>query len=125
MEVDRSQDCQLVDNDQITTVASNGYHKMFEFKRRFTTCDPNDYSIEVFPIYLLITLFFQPGTTQFIFAGGDEFTLQFDSPMVKKSLHYAQVIDHVVEDTKLEPDAKTFQVLAEEAEVKRFFLIDC
>ncbi|PIO64953.1 hypothetical protein TELCIR_13399, partial [Teladorsagia circumcincta] len=61
IQFDRSQDCQL-----------EGHRgNKFQFRRRFSTCDPKDFA-------------FETGTTQFIVAGGYEFTRDFSSDTVMK-----------------------------------------
>ncbi|VDM74496.1 unnamed protein product [Strongylus vulgaris] len=89
---DRSQDCQLEKRQS----------NKFAFRRRFATCDSRDFA-------------FETGTTQFIIAGGFEFTRDFSSSSVMKVMRYGVLID--MEDTASpeEPVGTHFKVLADDA----------
>ncbi|KAK6753159.1 hypothetical protein RB195_012639 [Necator americanus] len=93
IQFDRSQDCQL----------EKRQGNRFQFRRRFTTCDPKDFA-------------FEPGTTQFIIAGGYEFTRDFSSSTVMKDLRYGLLIDLDADSTNsLESEGAHFKILADNA----------
>ncbi|VDK81422.1 unnamed protein product [Cylicostephanus goldi] len=89
---DRSQDCQLEKKQS----------NRFTFRRRFATCDTRDFA-------------FETGTTQFIIAGGFEFTSDFKSDHVMKEMRFAVLIDRDDAAAPPEPDGIHFRVLADDA----------
>ncbi|CAI4221546.1 unnamed protein product [Auanema sp. JU1783] len=100
---DMNQDCELISFGRPLSenvINSEVPRRVFEFRRRFSTCDPRDYA-------------FEPGTTQFIFTGGNVFSKNLND--AKKSLHFGQVINGDSEIPKMEVDRSQFRVLADQA----------
>ncbi|KJH49969.1 copper type II ascorbate-dependent monooxygenase domain protein [Dictyocaulus viviparus] len=94
IQIDRSQDCFLED------VSEN----KFQFRRRFTTCDPKDYA-------------FERGTTQFIIAGGDKFTRDFKNNIVRKDMKFGLLFDTDHPNPPEESEQTHFKILADDAYV--------
>lgn len=96
MSRDRQQDCQLED-------ATNS---SFSFRRKFTTCDPKDYAIEV-------------GTNQLIVACSSSAAANnFSSPAITAQIAYGLLIVKPHEEAQpREPDQFTIHVHADKAKV--------
>uniref|UniRef100_A0A0R3PY91 DOMON domain-containing protein n=1 Tax=Angiostrongylus costaricensis TaxID=334426 RepID=A0A0R3PY91_ANGCS len=90
IQYDRSQDCQL----------EKQYGNAFQFRRRFSTCDPKDFAFEA------------AGTTHFIIAGGYVFTRDFNSDSVIKDMKFNLLLqtDHPTMPVELEKGH--FKILA-------------
>ncbi|GMT03094.1 hypothetical protein PENTCL1PPCAC_25268, partial [Pristionchus entomophagus] len=95
MSRDRQQDCQL---EAVTNIS-------FSFRRKFVTCDPKDYAIEV-------------GTNQLIVACSSVATTNFSSPAITAQLTYGLLIVKQHDDSvPNEPDQFTIHVHADKAKV--------
>ncbi|KAH7727913.1 Protein TBH-1 a [Aphelenchoides avenae] len=78
---DMHQDCQFV---------SHRRHKNIRFKRKFATCDPRDYAIEV-------------GTTNILLATGNGPEKSLDEPTVSHIFRYTSLLQTVTTIPKLPP----------------------
>ncbi|GMR33905.1 hypothetical protein PMAYCL1PPCAC_04100, partial [Pristionchus mayeri] len=95
MSRDRQQDCHL---EAVTNTS-------FSFRRKFATCDPKDYAIEV-------------GTNQLILACSSTATANFSSPAVTAQIAYGLLIVPKHDDAMPEePDQFTIHVHADRAKV--------
>ncbi|KJH42397.1 copper type II ascorbate-dependent monooxygenase domain protein [Dictyocaulus viviparus] len=98
IQFDRSQDCQLEKRNRNT----------FSFRRRLATCDPYD-------------IFLESGTTQFILAGGYEFSRNFNSDNVMKmSIIFEMKFGNLFQTDStqvLEFESAHFKILADGARI--------